>query len=155
MSRRIDYIVVHCSATKAGQPFTAADIDRWHKSRGWRCIGYHFVVCLDGSVELGRNVNDVGAHVYGYNKHSIGICYIGGLDEDGKPADTRTPAQIKSLGELLRRLHASFPDAQIVGHRDLSPDVNGDGVIEKWEWLKQCPCFDVAQAYPSYCKTHF
>lgn len=141
--RRIDYIIIHCSATRADQDFHAADIDMWHKDRGWRCIGYHFVVDLDGTVELGRNVRDKGAHAYGYNKHSIGICYIGGLDKYGEPADTRTPQQRKSLYNLVRELHASFPQAKIVGHRDLSPDVNGDGIIEPWEWLKECPCFDV------------
>lgn len=141
--RRIDYIIIHCSATRAGQDFHAADIDKWHKDRGWNCIGYHYVIDLDGNVELGRNVCNIGAHTYGYNRHSIGICYVGGLDENGIPADTRTEAQRKSLYKLVRELHSSFPSAQIVGHRDLSPDINGDGIIEKWEWLKECPCFDV------------
>lgn len=142
--RKIDYIVIHCSATRCTEDITAADIDRWHKERGWHAIGYHFVIDLDGKVELGRAVRDVGAHAFGYNKNSIGICYVGGLDRYGHPADTRTPAQVKALRILVRELHASFPGAKVVGHRDLSPDVDGDGVIERWEWLKQCPCFDVA-----------
>lgn len=140
---KVNYIVIHCSATKAGQPFTAADIDRWHKSRGWAGIGYHYVIDLDGTVELGRPCNVPGAHCYGFNKVSIGICYIGGLNENGRPADTRTPAQKKALRILVRHMQSSFPDAKVVGHRDLSPDVNGDGIIERWEWLKECPCFDV------------
>lgn len=140
---RVDYIIIHCSATHAGQPFDAADINRWHNSRGWNGIGYHYVVLLDGTVQLGRPCNQPGAHCYGYNRHSIGVCYIGGLDNSGKPADTRTEAQRKALRKLIRELHATFPDAKVVGHRDLSPDVNGDGLIEKWEWLKECPCFDV------------
>lgn len=142
--RRIDYIVIHCSATKAGLPFNLQDIDRWHRSRGWQSCGYHYVVCLDGTVQVGRPCVQVGAHVYGYNKNSIGICYIGGLDENGRPADTRTPEQSKQLRILVRHLQSSFPDAKVVGHRDLSPDVNSDGIIEPWEWLKECPCFDVS-----------
>ena len=141
---KVKYIVIHCSATKAGQPFTAADIDRWHKSRGWNGIGYHYVIDLDGTVELGRPCSQIGAHCKAYNKCSIGVCYIGGLDDDGQPCDTRTPAQKKALRILIQELKASFPDAKVVGHRDLSEDINGDGIIEEWEWFKPCPCFDVA-----------
>lgn len=143
--RKIDYIIIHCSATRCTENFTAKDIDAWHKQRGWHCIGYHFVIDLDGTVELGRAVRDVGAHVYGYNKNSIGICYIGGLDRYGNPADTRTPEQRKALRILVNHMKTTFPGAKVVGHRDLSPDVNGDGIIEKWEWLKECPCFDVSK----------
>lgn len=147
MTRRIDYIVIHCSATKEGHPFDAADIDRWHRARGWNGIGYHFVILLDGSVQIGRPVSEVGAHVAGFNKNSIGICYIGGLDEDWHPKDTRTDEQKKSLRELVRQLHGTFPDAKIVGHRDLSPDKNGDGIIDPSEWLKECPCFNVKSEF--------
>lgn len=82
-----DTIIIHCSATRAGQDFTAADIDRWHRQRGFRSIGYHFVVRLDGTVEPGRDVALDGAHCTGWNHRSIGICYIGGLDRNGRPAD--------------------------------------------------------------------
>ena len=140
----VKYIVIHCSATRAGEDIGAKEIDLRHRRRGWQGIGYHYVIRLDGTVELGRPCNKIGAHVYGYNKCSIGICYVGGLDENGQPDDTRTDAQKKSLRILVRELRATFPDAKVVGHRDLSPDVNGDGIIEKWEWLKDCPCFDVA-----------
>lgn len=144
--RKIDKIVVHCSATKAGMPYTAADVDRWHKSRGWFCIGYHFVIDLDGTVELGRPVSQVGAHAYGHNRNTIAVCYIGGLDENGRPADTRTLEQRKSMLKLISELVASHR-CDVVGHRDLSPDVNGDGIIQPWEWLKYCPCFDAHAEY--------
>ncbi len=87
-----DTIIIHCSATRAGQDFTAADIDRWHRQRGFRSIGYHFVVRLDGTIEPGRDVALDGAHCTGWNHRSIGICYIGGLDKNGRPADTNGSA---------------------------------------------------------------
>ena len=104
--RNIDSIIVHCSATKAGQDFTATDIDRWHRERGFNGIGYHYVICLDGKLEKGRDVALVGAHCKGWNERSIGICYIGGLDENGRPADTRTNAQhtIKAIGRSRRKI---------------------------------------------------
>lgn len=149
--RDIKYIVIHCSATKEGVPFTAADIDRWHKQRGFSCIGYHYVIDLDGRVELGRPVSEPGAHcvVPGkrINKESIGICYIGGLDEDARPRDTRTTEQKKALSILVRELKASFPGAEVVGHRDLFADINGDGIVDKQDWLKACPCFDVRKEF--------
>lgn len=148
--RNIKYIVIHCSATKENIDYKAADIDLWHKQKGYQCIGYHFVIRLNGLVELGRSVSNVGAHVYGFNKNSIGICYIGGLNAKNKPCDTRTPEQKKSLYNLIRQLKASFPDAQIVGHRDLSPDINHNGIIEKIEYLKECPCFDVRSEYKAF-----
>ena len=95
--RNIDSIIVHCSATKAGQDFTATDIDRWHRERGFNGIGYHYVICLDGKLEKGRDVALAGAHCKGWNERSVGICYIGGLDENGRPADTRTNAQKRVL----------------------------------------------------------
>ena len=95
--RKIDSIIIHCSATKVGQDFTAADIDRWHRERGFNGIGYHYVVCLDGRLERGRDISLAGAHCKGWNEHSIGICYIGGLDVNGHPADTRTKAQKRVL----------------------------------------------------------
>ena len=85
--RKIDSIIVHCSATKAGQDFTAADIDRWHRERGFNGIGYHYVIRLDGRLEKGREIDLAGAHSKGWNERSVGICYIGGLDENGHPAD--------------------------------------------------------------------
>ena len=133
--REIDKIIIHCSATKEGQEISAATIDEWHKARGWRSIGYHYVIGLDGMIEYGRPITETGAHVKNHNKGSIGICYIGGLDVVTKTAkDTRTPEQIATLLELLRVLKKLHPNATIHGHNEFS--------------AKACPCFD---AYNEYC----
>lgn len=146
--RHIDLIVVHCSATRRSADIGVAEIDKWHKARGWSGIGYHYVIRRNGLLEHGRPEEKVGAHVYGQNKHSIGICLVGGLDDEGDVQEgfetTFTPEQKTSLLALLAALRAKYPGADIQGHRDLSPDVNGDGIIEKWEWTKNCPCFNVA-----------
>lgn len=146
--RLINLIVVHCSATAQGRDFSAKDIGKWHRRKGWRKIGYHYVIRLDGTVESGRKAARVGAHVYGYNANSIGICYIGGIHRSGKGSrDTRTMAQKKALRNLLTTLRNVYPYAAIKGHRNLSPDVDGDGIVEKHEWLKDCPCFSVRADY--------
>ena len=145
--RKISLIVLHCSATKVSQKVTVADIDRWHRARKWDGIGYHYVIYQDGSIHTGRPLEKKGAHVKDHNAHSIGICYIGGLDSQGHPADTRTPAQKRSLRALLVDLHARFPHAIILGHRDLSPDLNHDGKITPNEFIKQCPCLDAMVEY--------
>lgn len=143
--RPIDLIVIHCSATPEGREVSVADIDRMHKQRGFRKIGYHYFIRLDGTLDIGRPVAEVGAHVAGKNARSIGICYAGGLARDAKtPKDTRTPPQLRTLAKLVADLMHRFPGARVCGHRDLSPDLDGDGVIERHEWLKACPCFDVA-----------
>lgn len=100
--RTIDKIIIHCSATKEGLNFNVNDIRRWHKAKGWKDVGYHYVICLDGTVQPGRPIAQVGAHCSGYNKNSIGICYIGGLDENNKPKDTRTVQQKAALHTLLK-----------------------------------------------------
>ena len=157
----IDAIVIHCSATPAGKNVKASDIDREHRAKGWKMIGYHYVVDLDGTVETGRPLTMDGAHCNTsgfsgspYNKHSIGICYIGGLNENGNAADTRTPEQKKALAELVYKLLDEHPGiVEIIGHRDTSPDLDGDGFINRYEWIKQCPCFDVKSEFPSaVCK---
>ena len=122
---------MHCSATKEGKAFTVADIDRCHRARGFKGIGYHYVIYLDGSVHTGRPLEQVGAHCTGHNANSIGICYIGGLDADGKPADTRTPAQKEAMVSLLNELMTFYPNATIHGHCEFAN--------------KACPCFDVAE----------
>ena len=143
-----DTIIIHCSATRAGQDFTAADIDRWHRARGFRSIGYHFVIRLDGTIEPGRDVSLDGAHCTGWNRRSIGICYVGGLDKEGRPADTRTEAQREALIRLVEDLRLVYPDIrQVIGHRDTSPDRNGDGIISPNEFIKMCPCFDVRNEF--------
>ncbi len=133
MARKVNRIIIHCSDTKEGMDFKAADIDRWHKERGWNGIGYHYVVDLDGTVEKGRDLEKAGAHCQGYNQHSVGICYIGGKGKDGKPEDTRTEAQKSALWGLLRELIVKYPTATIHGHREFS--------------AKDCPCFDVGEEY--------
>lgn len=133
MERKVTKIIVHCSATKASQRVTVADINKWHKQRGFDCIGYHFVVYQDGTVHLGRKSEVAGAHVTGHNANSIGVCYIGGLDETGKAADTRTPAQKRALVELLTELKTQYQAATIHGHREFA--------------AKACPCFDAKKEY--------
>lgn len=128
--RRISEIIIHCSATKAGQNFKAANIDIWHREAGFAKIGYHFVIDIDGQIELGRSIAEVGAHTSGHNNYSIGVCYIGGLDKNGNPCDTRTEAQNESFKILLTTLHRMFPLATLHGHKDFAK--------------KACPCFDVS-----------
>lgn len=132
--RTITLIIVHCSANRAGSALRMADIDSYHRSLGWIGCGYHYVIPTDGTIEPGRPEEMVGAHCKNHNRHSIGVCYIGGLSKDGKPADTRTDAQRIALRNLLEQLHRRYPDALIVGHRDLDPQ-------------KECPCFDVENEY--------
>ena len=133
--RKITLIIIHCSAVRPDQQSSAAQIDTWHRERSWKFgIGYHYVVRRDGSIELGRPEWMIGAHCVGHNAHSIGVCYEGGLDIRGEPADTRTEAQRRSLRKLIEQLHAAYPKALIVGHHDLNPQ-------------KDCPCFDAAKEY--------
>ena len=157
----IDAIVIHCSATRAGQDVRAADIDKWHKERGFAMIGYNYVIDLDGTVEVGRPLSRDGAHCNtagtsgrSYNRHSIGICYVGGLDKNGKPADTRTLEQKRALRDLVYKLMDAYPNiVEVIGHRDASPDRNKDGRITPNEWVKVCPCFDVRAEFPmAICK---
>lgn len=144
-ARSIDAIVIHCAATPEGRPVSLAQITAMHKARGFRTVGYHYVILLDGTVAKGRPEAEVGAHVEGHNAHSIGVCYIGGLAADAKtPKDTRTDAQRAALADLVKDMHARYPKARICGHRDFSPDLNKDGVIQPREWMKACPSFDVA-----------
>ena len=132
--RKIDLIIIHCSATREGKDFRAADIDRWHRQQGFKSIGYHFVVRLNGEVERGRPIAEVGAHCKGHNATSIGVCYIGGLAADGKtPEDTRTVEQRKAMCNLVRTLKHVFLEAVVRSHRDFA--------------AKACPCFDATREY--------
>lgn len=153
----IDAIVIHCSADPEGKDVKAADIERDHvKNRHFAMIGYNYVIDLDGTVEEGRPLTRDGAHCEKpgfsgkpYNKHSIGICYVGGVAKDGKtPKDTRTPAQKQAMHKLVADLIMEYPIKEILGHRDASPDKNGDGMISRWEWMKACPSFDVKSEFP-------
>ena len=134
--RTITLIVIHCSAVKPDQMSSAAQIDTWHRQRGFHLgIGYHYVIRRDGSIEKGRPEWLIGAHCVNHNAHSIGICYEGGLDIRGDPADTRTEAQKTAMRQLLEDLHERYPRALILGHHDLNPQ-------------KACPCIEnVAREY--------
>lgn len=131
--RRIDEIIVHCTATPQGMAVSVSDIDRWHRQRGFAGIGYHFVVYLDGTVHTGRPIDRVGAHCKGHNAHSIGVCYVGGLDVQGCPMDTRTPEQKVALCALIAVLKHLYPNAKVYGHRQFAN--------------KACPCFDAEKEY--------
>lgn len=131
--RRIDEIIIHCTATIEGKNFKAKDIDKWHKQRGWKGIGYHYVIDLDGTIEKGRPESEIGAHTVGHNRYSIGVVYVGGLDKNGKPKDTRTEEQKEALLEILRQLLSKYPKATIHGHNEFAK--------------KACPCFDVQKEY--------
>lgn len=129
--RRITEIIIHCTATKEGKDYTVEDIRRWHMERGWDDCGYHFVVRLDGTVEQGRPIAVAGAHCKGHNANSIGIAYVGGLDKDGRPKDTRTAAQRDALLCLVWRVKQAYPEAKVFGHNAFAN--------------KACPCFDVSE----------
>lgn len=157
--KNIDSIIIHCSATKAGQDLRAKDIDCMHRARGFNQIGYNYVIDLDGFVENGRSISVDGAHCNtkgfsgsSYNKHSIGICYIGGLDANGKPADTRTEAQKNALCNLVAKLCKEYPIIELLGHRDTSVNLDGSGEVEPTEYIKACPCFDVRKEFGNFMK---
>lgn len=133
--RKLNGIIVHCSATPEGKDFTVADITKWHKARGFNTIGYHYVIYRDGSVHTGRPIEQIGAHCQGHNADTVGVCYIGGLASDGKtPRDTRTLAQKDALVNLLLSLKHKYPSISwIRGHRDFAN--------------KACPSFDATKEY--------
>lgn len=141
--REINLIVVHCSATRADRDFTENDLEVCHRHRGFNGAGYNFYIRKNGDIKNTRPLEKPGAHALGYNAHSIGICYEGGLDVRYRPADTRTEWQKHSLRVLIRTLLMDYPGCRVCGHRDLSPDRNGDGRISPEEWVKECPCFEV------------
>lgn len=133
--RRIDKIIIHCSATQEGQHFTVQDIDKWHKARGFAKIGYHHVIYIDGRVHKGRDESLLGAHCLGHNATSIGVCYIGGLGKDGQPKDTRTDKQKEALTRLVSDLKVKYPKATVHGHNEFA--------------AKACPCFNVKKEFRS------
>ena len=143
MRRQTRYITIHCSATKPTMDIGADEIDQWHRNRGFNEIGYHAVIRRDGEIEFGRHFDVSGAHVKGHNFQSVGVCMVGGIDQKGDPEDNFTDLQYESLYYVVEMLTRAYPNAEVLGHRDLSPDVDGDGVVERHEWLKDCPCFDV------------
>ena len=134
LPREIKLLVIHCSATRCNVSFPVERLRECHLQRGFRDIGYHFYITRDGEIHRGRALEKVGAHCRNHNAHSVGVCYEGGLDANGKPKDTRTLEQKGALLALLRELKRQFPKALIVGHRDLNP-------------MKGCPCFDAVKEY--------
>ena len=146
--RKINLIVVHCSATPVDHDYTPEQMTIDHRARGFNSAGYHFYVRKSGYVVHLRGLEVIGAHAEGYNANSIGICYEGGLDVNSKAADTRTAQQKESILRLIKELKGLYPAIKkVIGHRDLSPDKDGDGVIEPNEWIKVCPCFDAKKEY--------
>lgn len=132
--RHIELIVVHCSATRCNQSYSVMQLIRDHADR-FGYTGYHYYITRDGQTYQTRHEQLVGAHAVGHNSHSLGVCYEGGLDKEGHHADTRTTRQKRALLDLLKRLKREYPQAQILGHRDL-PNVH-----------KDCPCFDAKTEY--------
>ena len=136
--RKINLIIIHCTATIEGRDYTVSTIDSWHRQRGFDCIGYHYVIYRDGTVHTGRSIYKVGSNCIGHNANSIGVCYVGGVGKDGNPKDTRTPQQRDALVNLLMRLKRQFPQAVIRGHRDFA--------------AKACPSFDATAEYADISK---
>lgn len=132
----IRFLVLHCSATRCNHDYTAEQMLRDHKARGFRTIGYHFYIRRDGTMTQHRRLLEVGAHARPYNRCSIGICYEGGLNENGKPANTLTAEQYERLSGLFGILHELFPEAKVVGHRDLPGTTP-----------KDCPCLDAEKLF--------
>jgi len=132
--REINKIIVHCSATREGENYEVAEIRKWHLARGFSDIGYHFYIDLYGEIHKGRDINKIGAHCKGHNRNSIGICYCGGVEADGKtPKDTRYDCQKESLTAVLRTLKAMYPNAVIHSHNDFAN--------------KACPSFNATKEY--------
>ena len=134
MARKIDKIIIHCAATPEGRDVKMETIKSWHvKGNGWSDIGYHFIIELDGTIKEGRPMHRSGAHTKSHNANSIGVCYVGGIDKDKKPKDTRTEAQRQSMDNLIAGLLLDNVDASVHGHNEFS--------------AKACPSFDVAKEY--------
>lgn len=147
--RTIKYIVLHCTATT--QETSVKNIlNYWQKHLKWKRPGYHYIVMPDGSIECLALPEELTNGVKGYNNCSIHVAWLGGIVKEGQKwvaADNRTWEQKCAMTRLLRKLHSEYPKAVLKGHRDLSPDLNGDGKIEPYEWVKACPCFDAQSCY--------
>ncbi len=143
--RSTDKVVWHCSATPPAQDIGAGQISIMHKARGWDNIGYHAVIRRDGRLQLGEDWKLWGAHALGINATSFAICMVGGVDEDNNPENNFTEAQWATAKLVFEFVSFLYPDAEHVGHRDLSEDTDGDQRIMHWEFMKDCPCFSVKQ----------
>lgn len=119
--RAIHKIIIHCTATREGDDISVDTIRRWHLARGWSDVGYHYIIDLKGSINAGRPIELMGSHTKGFNKGSIGIAYVGGVEADGKtPKDTRTKAQKDAIIRLVKKLKGCYPDVTIHGHNEFS-----------------------------------
>ena len=143
--RKIERIFVHCTASK--QAATVEDIKREFKAKGWKNPGYHYLVDANGKTHNLLPEDQVSNGVQGYNQTSINVAYIGGIDGAGKGVDNRTEEQKQALKKILTELKKKYPGAEIMGHRDISPDKNGNGIVDPWERIKECPCFDAKTEY--------
>jgi N-acetylmuramoyl-L-alanine amidase len=139
--RKIERIFIHCTA--GSQKQTIADLRAEFKRKGWTNPGYHYVIPPDGTVTQLLDEQQVSNGVKGYNQTSINVAYIGGIDSTGKAVDNRTDAQKTALRQIVSALKNRYPDAEVLGHRDISPDTNHNGIVDPWERIKECPCFDV------------
>ena len=125
-----DYIVIHCAATKASMDIGLTEIRKWHvQDNGWRDVGYHYIIRRNGEVELGRSIRDTGAHAAGYNHKSVSVCMVGGMAEDNSSENNFTAQQWTALLDLVKQLKSNYPDADVIGHNEISE--------------KECPSFDV------------
>lgn len=145
MARNIKYIFVHCTAGPQTQ--TLAALLAEFRRKGWKNPGYHYVVFPDGRVQQLLDEGAVANGVRGYNSVGVHVAYVGGIDAAGKAVDNRTAAQKEKMRILLKLLHRRYPLARILGHRDISPDRNGNGRVDSWERIKECPCFDAIEEY--------
>ena len=143
--RNIKYIAVHCTASS--QHATIKELLLEFKRKGWSKPGYHHIVDVNGKVFNTLSEDEVSNGVKGFNSNLINVAYIGGIDANGKPVDNRTEEQKKSLLLLLKALKKKYPNAIIQGHRDFSPDTNQNGIVDPWERIKACPCFDAKVEY--------
>lgn len=143
--RTIKYIAVHCTAGFHHQ--TIDDLRKEFLRKGWKKPGYHYVVAADGKITQLIDEKEASNGVKGYNSVCINVAYIGGVDASGQGVDNRTAAQKSALLQLLSMLKKRYPDAVIQGHRDFSPDVNKNGKIDTYEFIKMCPCFNAKDEY--------
>lgn len=143
--RKIERIFVHCTA--GSQKQTIEDLKAEFKRKGWKSPGYHLVVMPDGKIECLLKDEQISNGVHGYNSTAINVAYVGGIDAKGKAVDNRTDAQKLSLRMVLGQLKRKYPKAVILGHRDISPDKNGNGIVDPWERIKECPSFNAYEEY--------
>lgn len=143
--REIKRIFVHCTASS--QKWGVRELWNEFKRKGWSHAGYHYVITADGAIHQMEALETVANGVKGYNETSIHIAYVGGIGQGGVAVDNRTEEQRVTLRKLIRLMKDKFPNAVVLGHRDISPDKNGNGIVDPWERIKECPCFDAKVEY--------